>query len=95
MHIMDNYVIGIDLGTTNSCAAYYKNGAIEILQNAEGGRITPSFVFFFKQLTNTIVGQYGVHMAKNLPENGIYGKYYTLECVKMYNVSLFILYFRN
>jgi molecular chaperone DnaK (HSP70) len=75
--------------------AYYKNGAIEILQNAEGGRITPSFVFFFKQLTNTIVGQYGVHMAKNLPENGIYGKYYTLECVKMYNVSLFILYFRN
>jgi heat shock protein 1/8 len=72
MHIMDNYVIGIDLGTTNSCAAYYKNGAIEILQNAEGGRITPSFVFFFKQLTNTIVGQYGVHMAKNLPENGIY-----------------------
>jgi molecular chaperone DnaK (HSP70) len=70
---MDNYVIGIDLGTTNSCAAYYKNGAIEILENAEGGRITPSFVCFSKkQLTNAIVGHYGAHMAKNEPENGIY-----------------------
>jgi molecular chaperone DnaK (HSP70) len=44
---MDNCLIGIDLGTTNSCAAYFKNGAIEILESAEGGRITPSFVFFF------------------------------------------------
>jgi molecular chaperone DnaK (HSP70) len=80
---MDNYVIGIDLGTTNSCAAYYKNGAIEILENAEGGRITPSFVCFSKkQLTNAIVGHYGAHMAKNEPENGIYGKYYTLNVCK-------------
>jgi molecular chaperone DnaK (HSP70) len=97
MHIMDNWVIGIDLGTTNSCAAYYKNGAIEILENAEGERITPSFVYFFKQrfilFLNIIVGQYGAHMAKNLPENGIYGKYYTINVCK--NVSLFILYFRN
>jgi heat shock protein 1/8 len=70
---MDNCLIGIDLGTTNSCAAYFKNGAIEILESAEGGRITPSFVFFLKkQLTNPTVGQYGAHMAKNLPENGIY-----------------------
>jgi molecular chaperone DnaK len=87
---MDNYVIGIDLGTTNSCAAYYKNGAIEILENAEGGRITPSFVFFFKKpLTDTLVGKYGARMGRNLPENGIYGKYYIL------NVSFFILYSRN
>jgi molecular chaperone DnaK len=91
---MDNCLIGIDLGTTNSCAAYFKNGAIEILESAEGGRITPSFVFFLKkQLTNPTVGQYGAHMAKNLPENGIYGKYYILNVCK--NVSLFILYFRN
>jgi heat shock protein 1/8 len=70
---MDNYVIGIDLGTTNSCAAYYKNGAIEILENAEGGRITPSFVFFLKKaLTDTLVGKYGARMGRNLPENGIY-----------------------
>jgi heat shock protein 1/8 len=70
---MDNCLIGIDLGTTNSCAAYFKNGAIEILESAEGGRITPSFVFFLKKaLTDTLVGKYGARMGRNLPENGIY-----------------------
>jgi molecular chaperone DnaK len=47
MFIMEDCVIGIDLGTTNSCAACYKNGAIEIFENAEEETITPSFVFFF------------------------------------------------
>jgi molecular chaperone DnaK (HSP70) len=86
MFIMEDCVIGIDLGTTNSCAACYKNGAIEIFENAEEETITPSFVFFFKnQSTDIIVGKYGAEMGRSLPENGIYGKYYVC---KMYLYSI-------
>jgi molecular chaperone DnaK len=39
-------IVGIDLGTTNSVVAYYENGQITVIQNSEGAKTTPSFVYF-------------------------------------------------
>ena len=39
-------VIGIDLGTTNSCVSVMKNNRAEILPNGEGGRVTPSLAAY-------------------------------------------------
>lgn len=70
---MDDFVIGIDLGTTNSCVCVYLNGKLKILENSDGGRITPSFIFF-TSLQETIVGEHAKRMSSGKPDHGIYGK---------------------
>ncbi|XP_063922913.1 heat shock 70 kDa protein-like isoform X2 [Zophobas morio] len=68
---MDDLAIGIDLGTTNSCVCVYLNGKLKILENSDGGRITPSFIFF-TSLQETIVGEHAKRMSSGKPDHGIY-----------------------
>jgi molecular chaperone DnaK len=64
-------VIGIDLGTTNSCVAVLEGGEPTVISNAEGGRTTPSVVAFTKD-GERLVGQVAKRQAVTNPENTIY-----------------------
>jgi molecular chaperone DnaK len=63
-------VIGIDLGTTNSCVAYMVGGRPEVIPNAEGGRTTPSVVAFSKG-GEVLVGQVAKRQAISNPDRTI------------------------
>ena len=67
----NNYVLGIDLGTTNSCAAVYQNGEPVVITNAEGSRTTPSIVAFTKT-GERVVGQAAKRQAVTNPKNTIF-----------------------
>jgi molecular chaperone DnaK len=64
-------IIGIDLGTTNSCVAVMEGDAAAVIPNAEGGRTTPSVVAFSKT-GERLVGQVAKRQAVTNPENTIY-----------------------
>ncbi|MBR8828349.1 MAG: molecular chaperone DnaK [Gomphosphaeria aponina SAG 52.96 = DSM 107014] len=64
-------VIGIDLGTTNSCVAVLEGGKPVVIQNQEGGRTTPSIVGFGKG-NQHLVGQLAKRQAVTNAENTIY-----------------------
>ena len=64
-------IIGIDLGTTNSCVAVMEGGEPIILVNEEGARTTPSVVAFTKD-GERLVGQIAKRQAVTNPENTIY-----------------------
>ncbi|GAB4288811.1 MAG: molecular chaperone DnaK [Oscillatoriaceae cyanobacterium] len=64
-------VIGIDLGTTNSCLAFLEGGKPTVIPNSEGGRTTPSIVAFDKG-GNRMVGQLAKRQAVTNAENTIY-----------------------
>ena len=68
---MANKVIGIDLGTTNSCVAVMEGANAKIIENAEGGRTTPSVVAFTKD-GEILVGQPAKRQAVTNPENTIF-----------------------
>src|SRR5260221_3529056 len=62
-------IIGIDLGTTNSCVAVMEGGAPKVIANAEGSRTTPSVVAF--KGSERIVGIPAKRQAVTNPENTI------------------------
>ncbi len=64
-------VIGIDLGTTNSCVAVIEGGDPVVIPNPEGGRTTPSVVAFTKD-GQRLVGQVAKRQAITNPENTIF-----------------------
>ncbi|GBR76221.1 molecular chaperone DnaK [Candidatus Termititenax persephonae] len=68
---MGNKVIGIDLGTTNSCVAVMEGGKPTVITSAEGGRTVPSVVGFAKD-GERLVGQIAKRQAVTNPEKTIY-----------------------
>ncbi len=65
-------IIGIDLGTTNSCVSVIEGGDPHIITNKEGGRTTPSVVAFTKN-DERLVGQLAKRQAVTNPENTVFG----------------------
>ncbi|MFY9382002.1 MAG: Hsp70 family protein, partial [Eubacteriales bacterium] len=63
-------IIGIDLGTTNSCVAVFEGGEPVVMPNPEGSRVTPSVVAFAKN-GERLVGQVAKRQAITNPERTI------------------------
>jgi len=63
-------IIGIDLGTTNSCVAVLENGVAKVIENSEGARTTPSIVAYTKD--EILVGATAKRQAVTNPKNTIY-----------------------
>ncbi|MGB9600537.1 MAG: Hsp70 family protein, partial [Myxococcota bacterium] len=64
-------IIGIDLGTTNSCVAIVEGKEFVVIPNNEGGRTTPSIVAF-SEMGDRLIGQIAKRQAITNPENTIY-----------------------
>lgn len=68
---MSEVIIGIDLGTTNSCVAVLEGGNAKVIENQEGGRTTPSIVAFAEG--DILVGQPAKRQMVTNPNNTIFG----------------------
>ena len=64
-------VIGIDLGTTNSCVAVMEGKDVKVIENSEGARTTPSMVAFTES-GERLVGQASKRQAVTNPENTLF-----------------------
>ena len=65
-------IIGIDLGTTNSCVAVMENGKAKVIENAEGTRTTPSIIAYMED-GEVLVGAPAKRQAVTNPKNTLYG----------------------
>jgi len=66
---MSKHIIGVDLGTTNSCVAILENGVAKIIENSEGARTTPSIIAYGDEI---LVGAPAKRQAVTNPKNTIY-----------------------
>ena len=64
-------IIGIDLGTTNSCVSILENGSVKVIENAEGARTTPSIIAYAND-GEILVGQSAKRQAVTNPHNTLY-----------------------
>ncbi|KJJ97152.1 MULTISPECIES: molecular chaperone DnaK [Pseudomonas] len=64
-------IIGIDLGTTNSCVSILENGNVKVIENAEGARTTPSIIGYAND-GEILVGQPAKRQAVTNPTNTLY-----------------------
>lgn len=64
-------IIGIDLGTTNSCVSVLENGKAKVIENAEGARTTPSIIAYAAD-GETLIGQSAKRQAVTNPQNTLY-----------------------
>ena len=64
-------IIGIDLGTTNSCVAVLEGGKAKVIENSEGARTTPSIVAFSSD-DEILVGQSAKRQAVTNPTNTLF-----------------------
>ncbi len=65
-------IIGIDLGTTNSCVAVMENGKPKVIENAEGARTTPSIIAYMED-GEVLVGAPAKRQAVTNPKNTLFG----------------------
>lgn len=66
-------IIGIDLGTTNSCVAIMEGAEAKVIENSEGMRTTPSIVAWVEGSGDRLVGQAAKRQSQTNPTNTIYG----------------------
>src|SRR3990170_5486757 len=64
-------IIGIDLGTTNSCVAIMEGGKAKVIENSEGDRTTPSIIAYTEE-GEILVGQSAKRQAVTNPHNTLY-----------------------
>ena len=64
-------IIGIDLGTTNSCVAVMDGGEAKVVENVEGDRTTPSIIAYSNE-GETLVGQPAKRQAVTNPDNTLF-----------------------
>ena len=68
---MANEIIGIDLGTTNSCVAVMEGGKVRVIESSEGSRTTPSIVAYTKD-KEILVGAPAKRQAVTNPDNTLF-----------------------
>ena len=85
-------IIGIDLGTTNSCVAVLEGGKPRVIENAEGDRTTPSIIAYTDD--ETLVGQPAKRQSVTNPDNTLFavkrliGRKYSDDAVSYTHLTL-------